>query len=107
MTSKETAVEIVVCLGSSCFARGNAENLEVLRKYTQNNSVNVTLHLVGSLCKDQCKRGPNVMINGILHHGVDTAKLMALLEEAEKPGEETDGTPYRHLYPKARMPGLP
>lgn len=92
MTSEKKAVEIVVCLGSSCFARGNAENLEVLRKYAQNNSPYVTLHLVGSLCKDQCKHGPNVMINGILHYGVDAAKLRTLLQEAEKPAEETDGT---------------
>ncbi len=33
MTPDDGVVEIVVCLGSSCFARGNSENLAIINKH--------------------------------------------------------------------------
>ena len=35
MPSDEDAVEIVICLGSSCFARGNSENLATLNQFAE------------------------------------------------------------------------
>ncbi len=85
-------VEIVVCLGSSCFARGNAENLAILKNYVQRPGSNTSLRLTGSLCEDRCKDGPNLMIAGKLHHCVTAARLRELLEQRDGPCGGHHGT---------------
>ena len=74
--------EIGICLGSSCFARGNAENLRVIQEYVAARGLAVRVTTVGHLCEDQCSRGPNLTVNGTMHHAVDAAATRALLDRA-------------------------
>jgi NADH:ubiquinone oxidoreductase subunit E len=83
-------VEVVVCLGSSCYARGNTDNLAILKKYAESHRVDI--RLTGSLCQDHCKQGPNLMIAGQLHHGVTAARLRELLQQLAQRGREDHGT---------------
>ncbi len=89
MPSNGESVEIVICLGSSCFARGNSENLEILNKYVHTHGFNARLRLTGHLCHDKCKQGPNVKIGGEVHHNVTAEKLRRLLQAlaAQNPGK--------------------
>lgn len=88
MPSDEDAIEIVVCLGSSCFARGNSENLAILNKYAQSHGANISIRLTGRLCQDQCKLGPNLTIGGEVHHSVTAARLRELLQQlSAHPGD--------------------
>ncbi len=82
MPSDDGVVEIVVCLGSSCFARGNSENLAIINSLVQSRGLQAAVRLTGKLCQDQCKLGPNVTIGGVLHHSVTTERLRELLEPA-------------------------
>jgi NADH:ubiquinone oxidoreductase subunit E len=77
------SVEIVVCLGSSCFARGNSENLAILDEFAQQHQSRVTLRTTGRLCQDQCKQGPNLVLDGTFHHGVTAQQLRELLHQLE------------------------
>ncbi len=77
-------VEIVICLGSSCFARGNSENLAIINRYMQNLGLKASVRLTGKLCQDQCKNGPNLIIDGEFHHHVTAAQLQELLEQQGK-----------------------
>lgn len=86
MSNRNPAHEIVICLGSSCFARGNAENLDVAKKFIQAEELNASVRLTARLCEDQCKEGPNVAINGEVHHAVSPAKMLRLLETTLKSG---------------------
>jgi NADH:ubiquinone oxidoreductase subunit E len=81
MPTDNDPFEIVVCYGTACFARGNSENLDILKKYVQSPESNATLRLTGRLCQGQCMEGPNLMIRGKLHHGVTAARLHELLEQ--------------------------
>ena len=92
MPPDDGVVEIEVCLGSSCFARGNSENLAIINKHIQTSGLNASVRLTGRLCQDQCKQGPNVMIGGELHHGVTAARLRELLERLGSPLGEDHGT---------------
>lgn len=85
MSTSHSSAEIVICLGSSCFARGNAENLEVTKKYIRAENSKAKVRLTARLCQDQCKEGPNVLINGTIHHVVTAAKMLQLLETALAP----------------------
>lgn len=79
MSSDDQVVEIVVCLGSSCFARGNSEVLAVLQQYVQNKGLSSSVRLAGCLCQDECKQGPNLKIDGEFHHNITAARLRELL----------------------------
>ena len=81
MTQDIETVEIVICLGSSCFARGNAENLAIIQEYADNHGLKASIRLSGRLCQDQCKEGPNLAIGGQIHHGVNTTILRGLLNQ--------------------------
>jgi NADH:ubiquinone oxidoreductase subunit E len=91
MPSNNDSVEFVICLGSSCFARGNAENLAILEKYAQCHGSNASVRLTGNLCQDKCMDGPNLMIGGKLHHGMTAAKLRELLQQLGGPSRGNHG----------------
>ncbi len=81
MASEETGREVVVCLGSSCFARGNAQNLAAIEAYLQNRGLDKSVRVTGCLCQDECKRGPNVTVCGERLHEVTAAKLREILPQ--------------------------
>jgi len=85
-------VEIAICLGSSCFARGNAENLDILEKYAQSHGAGVSVRLTGKLCQDQCQDGPNLMIGGKFHHNVTADRLRELLRQVGSSSQEDHET---------------
>ena len=64
MNPDDGAIEIVVCLGSSCFARGNSENLAIINQHVKTHGLNASIRLTGKLCQDECKQGPNLTIGG-------------------------------------------
>jgi NADH:ubiquinone oxidoreductase subunit E len=82
MTDKK--VKIVVCMGSSCFARGNAQNLEYIEKYTKEKGIITEIDLIGSRCENKCAEGPNIIINGIEYKEMNKEKLKVVLDELAK-----------------------
>lgn len=72
--------EITVCMGSSCFARGNMQNLEFIENYIKENALEATLELAGSRCNGNCADGPNIFVDGIEYNGIDEEKLKEILE---------------------------
>jgi NADH:ubiquinone oxidoreductase subunit E len=73
--------EITICMGSSCFARGNEENLQTIEKYLKANGLTVEVKLKGSCCEGYCAKGPNLVINGKIYHHVEQGILIDLLNE--------------------------
>lgn len=92
MAQEDGVREIVICLGSSCFARGNSENLAIINEYVQSHGLTDSVRLAGRLCQDQCKQGPNLMIDGESYHGVTAEKLRELLQKLDNASEENHGT---------------
>lgn len=88
MPSSEQVAEIVVCLGSSCFARGNAQNLAIIEEHILKQGLKARVAVTGKLCQDQCKLGPNVSLCGELHHEVTPTKLRELLRQLALPAAE-------------------
>jgi NADH:ubiquinone oxidoreductase subunit E len=92
MPSDSGAVEIVVCYGTSCFARGNSENLDLLNAYVQRPGINASVRLTGKLCQGECMDGPNLSICGKLYHGVTAERLRDLLQQLGSPLGVDHGT---------------
>lgn len=41
---------IKVCMGSSCFARGNAKNLQLIQNFLEQNEIEAEVELTGLRC---------------------------------------------------------
>ncbi len=70
---------IAICMGSSCFSRGNNRNIEVIQGYLASHHLPPAVELTGHLCQGHCQSGPNVSINGKLYHEVDPIVILGLL----------------------------
>jgi NADH:ubiquinone oxidoreductase subunit E len=73
------SANITICMGSSCFSRGNNRNIEVIQGYLGARSLPPGVELKGHLCQGHCKSGPNVSINGKWYHEVDPIVIIGLL----------------------------
>lgn len=76
-----TKHNIKVCMGSSCFARGNFQNLTFLENYLKENNLEAEIELVGAHCQERCELGPNIYIDDKPYSEVDTDKLKQILDE--------------------------
>lgn len=58
-----------------------------------------SVELVGSRCEDECRKGPNIEINGQAFHGVSLEILTELLEQqiGKQSGEPLADVPDRSL----------
>ena len=50
--------QIKICLGSSCYSRGNNVHLEVIKKYIAENHLEAEISFSGHLCEELCSSGP-------------------------------------------------
>ena len=75
---------ITVCMGSSCFARGNRENLQLIEKFIALHGLEDKIDLAGSCCAGKCSGGPNVVIDGRLFNAMDSAALIDVLNKTLK-----------------------
>jgi NADH:ubiquinone oxidoreductase subunit E len=72
-----------ICMGSSCFARGNEENLRIAEDFAKANSPDVEIELFGLRCENKCERGPVIIVNDVEHGGVTPLRLEKLLAELQ------------------------
>jgi len=72
--------EIVVCMGSACFSRGNTTTILAAQEYINARGLEDTVRITGTLCQHNCLEGPNIEIDGECVCGIDPATLSALLD---------------------------
>ncbi len=75
------AATIKVCMGSSCFARGNAKNLQLIQRFIAENNLEAEIELTGLRCCDNCAKGPNMTIDGVEYNNIDPGSLLDILEK--------------------------
>ena len=74
-------LKIMICMGSSCFARGNEDNLRLIEDYIRKHQLEERIDLSGRCCAKQCAEGPNISIDGILYNRISKEQLLELLDE--------------------------
>ncbi len=72
--------KILICMGSSCFARENKRNLHLIQEFLKAHSLIDSVRIEGSLCMGDCGRGPNLKINDTMYHGVSEENVLEILE---------------------------
>ena len=73
--------EIVICLGSSCFSRGNKGLLRIIQRYINQQGLADKVQFKGDHCFESCSEGPNLKIGGKLYHQVSEENILYMLEE--------------------------
>lgn len=73
--------EIKICMGSSCYARGNDENIETLENYINEHKEDSKIELIGLRCTNKCEKGPIIIINGKEYCNISYLELKKILEE--------------------------
>lgn len=73
--------QIKVCMGSSCFARGNAKNLQIIQNFLDKHQLDASIELSGLRCCNNCSKGPNINIDGTDYNNIESGALLDILEK--------------------------
>ena len=72
--------EIKICLGSSCFSRGNKQTLQVIQKYLKDHHLEREIILKGNHCFSNCSAGPVMNIGNKVYEQVSSDKVLEILD---------------------------
>ena len=72
--------EIKICLGSSCFSRGNKRTLQVIQKYLKDHQLERDVILKGNHCFSDCSAGPVMKVGEKLYEQVSSDTVLEILE---------------------------
>lgn len=67
-------------MGSSCYSRGNKDNLTKMRDFVCRNNLQADILLKGCRCGNCCSEGPNIWVEDKLYTGLTDDKIDAFLE---------------------------
>ena len=71
---------IKVCLGSSCYVRGNDKMLAFIENYIRQNNKEAQIELLGCRCTNACENGPTIFINDKKYTHLSQEELLKILE---------------------------
>ena len=71
--------KITVCMGSSCFGKGNQTTAEAVTQFIEDHKLEEKIEVAGCLCSGNCAKGPNIMINDKLISGVSEQSVAAVI----------------------------
>ena len=66
-------------MGSSCYARGNSENLQLINSFIEEHGLETAVELAGSRCEQLCGEGPNIIIDNKIYNSVTKSVLLDIL----------------------------
>ena len=74
--------KIVICIGSSCFARGNDANVRAVEEFLERNGLkdDAQIDLSGGLCTGNCPDGPIVIVDGKVYKHVEKGVMLDILK---------------------------
>ncbi|TAJ14960.1 (2Fe-2S) ferredoxin domain-containing protein [Marinilabiliaceae bacterium JC017] len=71
--------DITICLGSSCFSRGNKSVLEIVKTFLKEHNLESEVFFHGDLCGGYCDRGPVLKIDDELYECVTSDNIYDIL----------------------------
>lgn len=80
MAMKEKT-KLILCLGSSCYSRGNQYVLEIVKQYIKDHNLKDKVDFRGQLCTGNCSNGPVMKINDIKYENVDINTIQKILDQ--------------------------
>jgi NADH:ubiquinone oxidoreductase subunit E len=81
MTTNNGRIEIVICLGSSCFARGNKMIVKEIKRFLDENGLSHKVVFRGEHCFGNCENGPGLAIGEKKFVQISSGTIRDILEE--------------------------
>ena len=82
-SSRDEAVQpealVELCMGSSCFSRGNRDVLPELRRFLEGQGLCDRILLKGHLCANSCARGPVMAVGGRVYEGYSPDEALEIV----------------------------
>ncbi len=72
--------EITICMGSSCFSRGNKRLLRLINEYLEERGLTDAVVFKGSHCMGMCAKGPVLQIGEEIFQHVDNTRVSGILD---------------------------
>jgi NADH:ubiquinone oxidoreductase subunit E len=72
---------IKICLGSSCFSRGNQDLIAEVQKFIRTRSLEDKVSFTGDHCISQCSNGPNLTIDGKVFNSTTKENIAVILSQ--------------------------
>lgn len=76
--------ELVICVGSACYARGNARTVPAVQAFLREQGLQDEVSVTATLCQNQCRQGPNLCLDGECLCGVSPESVTEVLESRLK-----------------------
>ncbi|HNX43291.1 MAG TPA: (2Fe-2S) ferredoxin domain-containing protein [Bacteroidales bacterium] len=73
--------EIIICLGSSCFARGNKSVVKIISDYLKEHNLQNEVKFHGQRCFGKCANGPLLKLNDDFYEKSDPETIIRLLDD--------------------------
>ena len=73
--------EIVICLGSSCFSRGNKHTVHIIKEYIKEHQLEDKVFFHGNHCYDNCENGPILKIDNKEYQNITPENVIYLLDK--------------------------
>ncbi len=70
---------VTICMGSSCFSRGNSSVAEAIQRYVADKALQDRVAIRGCLCEGECKNGPNLRIDDRLYANVSASMAIDII----------------------------
>ncbi|MHB1415442.1 MAG: NADH-dependent [FeFe] hydrogenase, group A6 [Chloroflexota bacterium] len=77
----QPAVDVSVCVGTSCYARGSCQVLQTLMSAAEQQGVADRINFKATFCLESCDKGPTVQVGDRVLHGVSVNDVPRLLDE--------------------------
>ena len=74
--------EIVICLGSSCFSRGNKQLVKTVDHFLQKHNLNSKVNFRGAHCMEMCDKGPVLKIQDEFFTSVNVTNIIEILSKS-------------------------
>lgn len=74
-------VIVELCMGSSCFSRGNSRALELIENFIEENDYSKQIKVKGHLCLGNCSRGPIMKINNKDYENINPDCVIDLIRQ--------------------------
>lgn len=75
-------IQITICMGSSCYSRGNRVSLELIKAWLNERKLEAEVNFKGQLCSGLCSKGPVLIINDHVYQDVHPANVINILKSA-------------------------
>jgi len=80
---------ITLCMGSSCFSRGNGKNLPRIQQFLKSHDLHARIALKGCRCGGCCATGPNIWVDDALMPDMTGENIDAFLNSLTPTGTGT------------------